>query len=227
VERLVPDDHEVRAIWEFTGHLDLTAYYQTIHAVEGRAGCTAFDPRLLLSIWIYAYSKGVGSAREISRLCDYDPAYQWLTGMEPVKYHPLADFRVAHKDSLDRLFVEVLGIMSAEGLITLERIMHDGTKVKALAGKDSFRREDRIREHLKAAEEQVRQAPDQGGEPQGTKGSGEGGKRKKGTYGTGPPGTGKDQNDEIRRGKEGSPGEHDGPRGAYHEAARWGICSGL
>ncbi len=160
VERLVPDDHEVRAIWEFTGHLDLTLYYQTIHAVEGKAGCTAFDPRLLLSIWIYAYSKGVGSAREISRLCDYDPAYQWLTGMEPVNYHTLSDFRVAHKDSLDRLFVEVLGIMSAEGLITLERIMQDGTKVKALAGKDSFRREDRIREHLKAAEEQVRQSPD-------------------------------------------------------------------
>ena len=56
VERLVSDDHEVRAIWEFTGHLDLTLYYQTIHAVEGKAGCTAFDPRLLLSIWIYAYS---------------------------------------------------------------------------------------------------------------------------------------------------------------------------
>jgi len=160
VERLVSDDHEARAIWEFTGHLDLTLYYQTIHAVEGKAGCTAFDPRLLLSIWIYAYSKGVGSAREISRLCDYDPAYQWLTGMEPVNYHTLADFRVAHKESLDRLFVEVLGIMSAEGLITLERVMHDGTKVKALAESSSFRREEKIREHLKAAEEQIRQAPD-------------------------------------------------------------------
>jgi transposase len=78
VERLVPDDHEVRAIWEFTGHLDLTLYYRTIHAVEGRAGCTAFAPRLLVSIWVYAYSKGIGSARKISRLCGYDPAYQWL-----------------------------------------------------------------------------------------------------------------------------------------------------
>jgi len=161
VERLVPDDHEVRAIWEFTCHLDLTAYYQTIHAVEGRAGCTAFDPRLLVAIWIYAYSKGIGSAREISRLCDYDPAYQWLTGMEPVNYHTLADFRSSHKNSLDRLFVQVLGIMSAEGLITLERVMHDGTKIKALAGNNSFRREERIRKHLQAAEEQVQQSPDE------------------------------------------------------------------
>jgi transposase len=161
VETLVPEDHEVRAIWEFTGHLDLTAYYETIHAVEGRAGCTAFDPRLLVSIWIYAYSRGTGSAREISRLCDYDPAYQWLTGMEPVNYHTLADFRSSRKGALDRLFVEVLGIMSAEGLITLERVMQDGTKVKALAGADTLRREERIREHLHAAEEQMRQSLDE------------------------------------------------------------------
>ena len=46
VEKLVPADHEVRAIWEFAGHIDLTAYYQDIKAVEGRAGSTAFDPRL-------------------------------------------------------------------------------------------------------------------------------------------------------------------------------------
>src|SRR5208337_2152544 len=136
---------------------------------EGKAGCTAFDPRLLVSLWVYSYAKGVGSAREISRLCDYDPAYQWLTAMEPVNYHTLADFRVAHKDSLDHLFVEVLGIMSAEGLITLERIVQDGTKVKALAGKDSFRREDRIRKHLTAAEEQVRQAPEEEVSPRAQK----------------------------------------------------------
>lgn len=115
---------------------------------------------MLVSIWIYAYSKGIGSAREISRLCDYDPAYQWLTGMEPINYHTLADFRSSHKDSLDQLFVQVLGIMSAEGLITLERVMQDGTKVKALAGSNSFRREERIRQHLKAAEEHVQQSPD-------------------------------------------------------------------
>lgn len=168
VERLVPDDHEVRAIWEFTGYLDLTPYYQDIAAVEGRAGCTAFDPRLLISIWIYSYSKGISSAREISRLCEYTPAYQWLTGMEPINYHTLSDFRVANKEALDQMFVTVLGILSSEGLITLERVMHDGTKVKACAGHDSFRREERIVAHLEAAKEQVRlmeESPDEEANP--------------------------------------------------------------
>ena len=160
VEQLVSEDHEVRAIWEFVGRLDLSQYYEDIEVIEGEAGRPAFDPRLMISLWIYAYSKGIGSAREISRLCEYDPAYQWLTGLEPINYHSLSDFRVKHKEGLDELFTEVLGLLSAEGLISLERVMHDGTKVKACASGDTFRREERIRAHLDKAREQVKQMGD-------------------------------------------------------------------
>ena len=48
-----------------------------------------------------------------------------------------------------------LGLLSAEGLIDLERVVHDGTKIKAKASRDTFRREDRIREHLKLAKEHI------------------------------------------------------------------------
>ncbi len=160
VEQLVAEDHEVRAIWEFVGRLDLSQYYEEVEAVEGEAGRPALDPQLMVSLWIYAYSKGVGSSREISRLCEYDPAYQWLTGMEPVNYHTLSDFRVDHKEALDELFSDVLGLLSAEGLISLERVMHDGVKVKACASGDTFRREERIRAHLEKAREQVKQMGD-------------------------------------------------------------------
>jgi transposase len=160
VERLLSEDHEARAIWEFVGRLDLGRYYESIEVVEGEAGRSALDPRLMISLWIYAYSKGVGSAREISRLCEYDPAYQWLTGMEPVNYHTLSDFRVKHKEALDELFTQILGLLSAEGLITLERVMHDGSKIKACASADTFRREGRIRAHLEVARQQVEQMGD-------------------------------------------------------------------
>jgi transposase len=63
----------------------------------------------------------MGSAREISRLIDYDPAYQWLTGMEPVNYHTLSDFRSVRSEALHELFVNVLGILSGEGLVALEK----------------------------------------------------------------------------------------------------------
>ena len=67
VEGLIEEDHAARAIWAFTGQLNLEAFYQPIAAVQGVAGRTPWDPRLLVSLWIYAYSRGISSAREIAR----------------------------------------------------------------------------------------------------------------------------------------------------------------
>jgi len=160
VERLVEEDHPARAIWELVGRLLPTDFYSGIKAVEGTAGQAAFDPQLLTSLWVYAYSRGVGSAREIARLCEYHPAFQWLTGLEAVNYHSLSDFRTRHPEALSRLFTEVLGLLSHAGLITLERVMQDGTKIKAFAADHSFRREATLREHLEKAREQVEQMGD-------------------------------------------------------------------
>ena len=160
VEQLIAEDHPARAIWQLVGKLDLSAFYKGIGAVEGEAGRPALDPQLLISLWIYSYSEGVSSAREIARLCEFDPAYQWLTGLQPVNYHSLSDFRVGHREALDKLFTEVLGLLSAEGLVSLQRVMHDGTKIKACAGGDTFRREEKIRVHLEMARQQVREMGD-------------------------------------------------------------------
>lgn len=155
VERLIEPDHPARAIWELVGRLKLDGFYAPIEAVEGGAGRTPWDPRLLVSLWIYAYSRGISSAREIARRCTYEPAFQWLCGLGEINYHTLSDFRVDHDASLRELFVQVLGVLSSEGLVSLERVMHDGTKIKACAGADSFRREERLKEHLEEARKQV------------------------------------------------------------------------
>ena len=156
VEKLVGEEHAVRAIWELVGQLDLTRYYSEIGALEGQAGRPVWDPRVLISLWIYAYKDGVSSTREIARLCEFDPPYQWLTGMEVVNYHTLADFRIDYEQALNGLFVEVLGVLSHQGLVTLKRVMHDGTKIKACASEKSFRRKQTLEAHLKEAEEQVK-----------------------------------------------------------------------
>lgn len=155
VERLIELDHPARAIWELSGRLKLDGFYTPIEAVEGSAGRTPWDPRLLVSLWIYAYSRGISSAREIARRCSYEPAFQWLCGLEEINHHTLSDFRVSHDESLRELFVQVLGVLSSEKLVSLERVMHDGTRIKANAGADSFRREERLKEHLEAARKQV------------------------------------------------------------------------
>lgn len=155
IEELVPADHEVRAIWELVGQMELSRYYKYIRSVEGKAGRDAHDPRLMICLWVYAYKEGICSGREITRLCDYHPGFQWLTAMTPINYHTMSDFRVNNKEALDELFAELLGMLSSEGLISLERVMHDGTKIKAQAGGDSFRRENRLKSHLEMARQHV------------------------------------------------------------------------
>lgn len=151
VEQLIPEDHPARAIWTFVGQLDLTRYTEQVRSVEGAAGRPSLDPQLLISLWIYSYSQGVSSARAIERLCEHDPAYQWLTGMGPISAHTLSDFRVDHGAALHDLFVQVLGLLSAEGLITLERVMQDGTRVRACAAWSEFRTKGHIEAHLEEA----------------------------------------------------------------------------
>lgn len=102
-----------------------------------------------------AYSRGIGSAREVARRCAYDPAFRWLTGLMVVNHHTLSDFRLAHRAALDELFTQVLGLLSAEGLIGLQTVTHDGTKIAADAGGASFCSAARIERHLAAARRQV------------------------------------------------------------------------
>ena len=155
VERLIPEDRPARAIWEFVGRLDLSGYTDQVRSVAGGAGRPAFDPQLLVSLWVYSYSQSVSSARAIERLCEHHPAYQWLTGMQSISAHTLSDFRVTHAQALHELFVQTLGLLSADGLITLERVMLDGTKVRANASSDRFRSKPRVEEFLKDAREAV------------------------------------------------------------------------
>jgi transposase len=155
IERLIGAEHPARAVWEFIGQLDLGAYQEEVRAVEGKAGRPGWEPRLLISLWVYAYSKGVGSARAIEELCEWEPAYQWLTGSRVINAHTLSDFRVKYDTALHGLFVQSLGLLSADGLITLERVMQDGTKIRAKAASDSFRRQERVEQAHREAQAQV------------------------------------------------------------------------
>jgi len=155
IEGLVGPDHPVRAIWELVGERDLSRFYGKIESVDGVAGRPAHDPRLLISLWIYGYTDGIPSAREIARRCEYDPPYQWLTGANPVCAHTLSDYRTAHADALKDLSAQVLALLAGEGLIDLDSVTQDGTKIRASAGSDTFRRQGTIEKHLEQARQRL------------------------------------------------------------------------
>lgn len=114
VDKLVGEDHPARAIWALVGRLDLRRFYEEIASSAEEGGRPAFDPRMLISVWVYACSEGIGSAREVAWRCEYDPAFQWLTGLQEVNYHRLADFRVDKQPDLDEFFTQVLAALSKE-----------------------------------------------------------------------------------------------------------------
>jgi len=155
IEGLLAGDHRARMVWAFVEGLNLEPLYELIGSREGEAGRPPADPAVVLALWLYASLEGVGSARELARLCERDAAYRWLCGGVAVNHHGLADFRVAHGEFLDGLLSESLAAMVVEGLVDLDEVTVDGTKVKASAGKGSFAGENKIARVERLAAERV------------------------------------------------------------------------
>jgi transposase len=162
LEALLPPGHAARLVWRFVEGLDLSALYAAIKAREGRAGRPPIDPKILVALWLYATIDGVGSAREVDRLCVRHDAYRWLRGGVSVNYHTLSDVRVAHEPVLDQLLTQSIATLRHRGIVTLARVAQDGTRVRASAGVGSFRREGTLRECLKEAEKLVARTKHQG-----------------------------------------------------------------
>jgi transposase len=155
LDRLIEAEHPARVIWDYVQKLDLRALEQSVQAREHTPGQAPVSPKLLLALWLYATSEGIGSARALARLCESHDAYRWLCGGVSVNYHGLADFRTANPDLLDRLLTEHVATLSAAGVINLDEVVQDG--VRASAGAASFRRSKTLRKELKKAQRRVAQ----------------------------------------------------------------------
>jgi len=154
-EAWLPANHLARLVWAYVQTLDLTALYDKVRAREGESGRPPADPAVQLALWILAAIEGIGSARALDRLTERDLAYRWLSCGVPINYHGLADFRVTHADVLDDLLTKSLAVFMTEGFVNTDEIIVDGTKVKASAGKSSFKRKVRLDEAVAAARERV------------------------------------------------------------------------
>jgi len=155
LEALLPPGHAARLVWRFVEGLDLSAFYAAIRAREGRAGRPPIDPKILIALWLYATIDGVGSARDVDRLCYAHDAYRWLRGGVSVNYHTLSDFRVGHQAELDALLTQSIAVLLQRGIVTMARVAHDGTRVRGSAGAGSFRRGETLQECLRQARKQV------------------------------------------------------------------------
>lgn len=147
----LPVGHPARLLWNVLGSLDLSAFLATAKAVEGGVGRSTKSPRMMLTLWCYAISRGVGSAREIERQTSRDLAFRWITGERTISRQTLSNFRAKHSEAFEKLFTDVVGVLVSKGLLSLETVAVDGMRVRASASAPSFRR----REALEQAKDQA------------------------------------------------------------------------
>lgn len=155
LEAAIPQDDPVRAVWAFVEQIDLSVFYESIQSFEGEAGRAAIDPKILMALWVQATLNGVGSARELERLCRSDLRYQWICGGVVPNHHTLSDFRNLSSDQLSQVLTETTATLLASGLVEMQRVAQDGVRVRASAGASSFRRGHTLRRMLRLASEQV------------------------------------------------------------------------
>lgn len=155
LEDLLDTDHQARVVWDFCTGLDLEPLYEQIRSREGGPGRAAIDPRLCVALWLYATLEGVGSARALAWLCGHHHASRWLCGGVSVNHHTLSDFRVDHVDVLDRLLTHSVAVLREQDLVDLNRVAHDGMRVRASAGAASFHRRPTLEQCFQEAEDQV------------------------------------------------------------------------
>ena len=152
IDHLIGADHPARLIWKIVESLDLSAFETEVASFEKGVGRSRWPPQVLISILIYGYTLGTGSAREIERLMRTDPGLRWLGATEVVNHHTLSDFRVQGLEKLQGILTQVLALLASENLVDFQCLLQDGTKIRAAAGAGSYHRKKTIEEHWAEAQ---------------------------------------------------------------------------
>jgi transposase len=169
LDHCLADEHVARLLWRYVAGLDLRPLLARIQAVEGGRGRNATDPRILITLWLYATVEGISSARELARRCESDDAFRWIAGGVSLNHHTLSDFRVREEAFLDDLLTRSVAALMHQGLVDLNRVTQDGVRVRASAGSKTFRRHPALTNCLSEARQQIQklkqEAQDKTGDP--------------------------------------------------------------
>lgn len=130
----LPQDHLAHFVSEIVEQLDLSDIYR---AYREERGYPPYDPLMMVKILVYAYARGIRSSRKIAAALHEDVAFRVLSGNQQPSFSTIALFRRRHHEALGKLLVQTVRLARKAGLVHLNRVAVDGTKVKAYASKHS------------------------------------------------------------------------------------------
>lgn len=128
---LVPADHMAHFVRETVREeLDLSAIFARYEDARGQP---PFHPAMMVALLLYGYSRGVYSSRKLMTACEERVDFLAVTAMAKPDFRTIAKFRRRHLKALGDLFVQVLRLCQAAGLVRLGHVALDGTKIQANA----------------------------------------------------------------------------------------------
>jgi transposase len=150
------EGHIVFRIMDVVESLEISSITDRMDESDPR-GTRPYHPRMMLALLIYAYCCGVYSSRKIAA-ATYDMIpFRVLTGDQHPHFTVINEFRLRHLDAFVDLFVQVLRLCGRAGLLDLEHVSLDGSKVEANASKHKAMSYGRMEEEIKRLDREVRE----------------------------------------------------------------------
>jgi transposase len=132
IQDLVPKDHVAHFVRDTVRGLDLSAI---LSKYSEERGYPPYHPGMMTAVLLYGYSQGVYSSRRLAKACEERLDFAAVTGLQHPDFRTISEFRKRHLKALSKLFVQILELCRAAGLVKLGHVALDGTKIKANASK--------------------------------------------------------------------------------------------
>lgn len=141
LDGLVEPDDQVRAFADVIAMMDVT---ELENAYRG-GGAPAYPPRYVLAIVLFGAMHGLRSGRQLALACQTDTRFMWLAGGERLDHELFSEFRRKFGTQITRLWQDTVLMGLQAGLITLEQVSIDGTKIAAHAKRETLSEEDIVK----------------------------------------------------------------------------------
>jgi transposase len=152
IEEYVPEGDLVRYVDMLVEEFDLSR----IESRYSHTGRPAYNPRVIVKLWVYAKLRNISSSRELSQAARENLRFMYLAQNERPDFRTLSEFRKQHQGELAALLTQTVAIGMRENLITLDYVAVDGTKLLGSAGRNSFKTPAQLKEELEQLEAELR-----------------------------------------------------------------------
>jgi transposase len=155
VQDWLPENDLVYFVLEVASELDISAITQKYEQEE--RGFPPYNPRMMMALLFYAYCRGIYSSRKIMAACEERLTFKVVVGDDIPNWRTISDFRKLHIKELSALFIQILQLCQAAGLVKLGHIALDSTKVKANASRHKAMSYGRIKQEERRLKEEIDQ----------------------------------------------------------------------